>query len=204
MRGLGWDIDSPYSSVRGDLFPSSSFGHTGYTGTSIWIDPLTQTYIILLTNRVHPVANTSIVALRSQVANIVAGSIASGDTNLVRSVNRSERRRRTHTHVSQPAQVWSGLDVLVRDGFKSLAGKRVGLITNHTGIDHRRRRNVDILAEAPKVQLKVIFSPEHGLTGLRNQGDIDNSTDIATGLPVYSLYRNCLLYTSPSQRDQRG
>src|SRR5579871_6284499 len=54
LRGFGWDIDSPFSSNRGDLFPIGSFGHTGFTGTSLWIDPTTQTYDILLTNAVHP------------------------------------------------------------------------------------------------------------------------------------------------------
>ena len=54
LRGFGWDIDSPFSSNRGDLLPVGSFGHTGFTGTSVWIDPTTQTYIMLLTNAVHP------------------------------------------------------------------------------------------------------------------------------------------------------
>src|SRR5207248_11039786 len=54
LRGLGWDIDSPFSSTRGDLLPVGSFGHTGFTGTSLWIDPTTNTYIIILANAVHP------------------------------------------------------------------------------------------------------------------------------------------------------
>ncbi len=74
-RGLGWDLDSDYSTNGGDLFGHRSFGHTGYTGTSIWIDPETETFVILLTNRVHPEDKGSIVSLRSQVANIVASSI---------------------------------------------------------------------------------------------------------------------------------
>src|SRR5206468_10584459 len=52
--GFGWDIDSPFSSNRGDFLPVGSYGHTGFTGTSMWIDPTTQSYIILLTNAVHP------------------------------------------------------------------------------------------------------------------------------------------------------
>ncbi len=74
-RGLGWDLSSPLASNRGDLFGPSSFGHTGYTGTSIWIDPETQVYVIFLTNRVHPDDKGSIVTVRSRVANLVAGSI---------------------------------------------------------------------------------------------------------------------------------
>ncbi len=54
LRGLGWDIDSPYSGNRGELFPIGSYGHTGFTGTSLWIDPVTETYVILLANSVHP------------------------------------------------------------------------------------------------------------------------------------------------------
>ncbi|MDD8019699.1 MAG: serine hydrolase [Acidobacteriota bacterium] len=74
-RGFGWDINTDYSTVRGDLFSYKSFGHSGYTGTSIWIDPETQTAVIFLTNRVHPEDGGEIIARRSEVANIVAGSI---------------------------------------------------------------------------------------------------------------------------------
>src|SRR5579864_6934411 len=72
LRGLGWDIDSPFSSNRGELLPLGSFGHTGFTGTSIWIDPYTDTYVILLTNAVHPHVGHSVIALRGKVADVVA------------------------------------------------------------------------------------------------------------------------------------
>jgi CubicO group peptidase (beta-lactamase class C family) len=74
-RGLGWDLDSEYATVRGDLFGPASYGHDGYTGTSIWIDPETQTSVIFLTNRVHPNDKGDIKAMRSKVANVVAASI---------------------------------------------------------------------------------------------------------------------------------
>ncbi|MGD2294911.1 MAG: serine hydrolase [Candidatus Aminicenantes bacterium] len=74
-RGLGWDLDSSYSTNSGDLFGPLSFGHTGYTGTSIWIDPETQSFVIFLTNRVHPDDDGAVAALRSKVANVVASSI---------------------------------------------------------------------------------------------------------------------------------
>jgi serine-type D-Ala-D-Ala carboxypeptidase len=74
-RGLGWDLNSAYSTNGGDLFGAKSYGHSGYTGTSIWIDPETETFVILLTNRVHPFDKGSVVPLRSKVANIVAGAI---------------------------------------------------------------------------------------------------------------------------------
>jgi CubicO group peptidase (beta-lactamase class C family) len=74
-RGLGWDLDSPQSTNGGDLFGLNSYGHTGYTGTSIWIDPDTETYVIFLTNRVHPDDKGAISAMRSRVANVVAAAI---------------------------------------------------------------------------------------------------------------------------------
>ncbi|PIS30711.1 MAG: hypothetical protein COT43_01135 [Candidatus Marinimicrobia bacterium CG08_land_8_20_14_0_20_45_22] len=73
-RGLGWDVNSAYNSNLGDLFPEGTFGHTGFTGTSICVDPKTETIVILLTNAVH-IPNSSAIRLRSLVANIVAASI---------------------------------------------------------------------------------------------------------------------------------
>ena len=88
-----------------------------------------------------------------------------------------------------PAQVRTGLEVLLSDSLHVLAGKRVGLITNHTGLDRAGRRNVDLLARAPGVQLVALFGPEHGFAGTVNGGDkVGQATDSATGLPVYSLY----------------
>ena len=74
LRGLGWDIDSPYSGIAANLFPVGSFGHTGFTGTSIWIDPASQTYVILLANSVHPHQRKAITPLRGKVATIVAAA----------------------------------------------------------------------------------------------------------------------------------
>lgn len=73
-RGLGWDISSSYASNGGDFF-AGGYGHTGYTGTSIWIDPGTHTAVILLANRVHPKDVGSVVRLRGLVANVVAAAI---------------------------------------------------------------------------------------------------------------------------------
>jgi len=73
-RGLGWDVNSAYASNMGDIFPKTSYGHTGFTGTSLVIDPETETFVILLSNRVH-MPHGEVIALRSKIANIVAGSI---------------------------------------------------------------------------------------------------------------------------------
>ncbi len=74
-RGLGFDIRTPFSGPRGDLFPVGSFGHTGFTGTSLWIDPLSEVFVILFTNRVHPDGKGSVISLRKRVASVVAASV---------------------------------------------------------------------------------------------------------------------------------
>ncbi|WP_373322101.1 serine hydrolase domain-containing protein [Acetobacter oeni] len=77
LRGLGWDIGSHYATPRGDIFPVGSFGHTGYTGTSLWMDPTSDSFVLILTNRVHP-ADThgkEIVRLRHDVATAAARAL---------------------------------------------------------------------------------------------------------------------------------
>ncbi len=171
VRGLGWDIQSPYSGVRGDLFPVGSFGHTGFTGTSIWIDPASQTYVVLLTNAVHPHAGKAITALRGKVASIVAASVSYD--------NGGARAARADTQ--------TGLDVLEKEHFQSFSGKRVGLITNQTGIDRAGRRNIDVM-RAAGVQLAALFSPEHGLEGQQDREGLGDTKDAVSGLKVWSLY----------------
>jgi uncharacterized protein YbbC (DUF1343 family) len=82
----------------------------------------------------------------------------------------------------------NGIDVLARDGFKQLRGRRVGLITNHTGRDRDGNSTIDLIFKAPGVKLVALFSPEHGIRGMLEQEKIGNSVDEKTGLPIYSLY----------------
>ncbi|MFT8777783.1 MAG: serine hydrolase, partial [Gluconacetobacter liquefaciens] len=74
-RGLGWDIRTHYSSPRGDVFPMGSFGHTGFTGTSLWMDPASDSFVLILTNRVHPSGGHSVVSLRHDVATAAARAL---------------------------------------------------------------------------------------------------------------------------------
>src|ERR1700694_1122426 len=76
VRGFGWDIDSPFSTNRGELLPVGSYGHTGFTGTSLWVDPTTKTYIVLLTNSVHMKEKGNAISLRTRVATAVAAALA--------------------------------------------------------------------------------------------------------------------------------
>jgi len=197
LRGFGWDIDSPFSSNRGDLLPVGGFGHTGFTGTSMWIDPTTQTYIILLTNAVHPRGKGNAIALRSKVATAVAAALplTTSEKESLRweSITGYNEAQSAARRMSvRNGSVKNGIDVLEEHAFDvlQLAGrkKRIGLVTNQTGVDADGRRTIDVLAGAAGVSLEAIFSPEHGVTGTLDTTDINNSKDAATGVPVYSVY----------------
>ena len=198
LRGLGWDIDSPFASNRGELLPVGSFGHSGFTGTSLWIDPVTDTYIILLTNAVHPRGGKSAVSLRSRVATAVVQSLAltvseKEKLRLSRITGYNESLMAARRFDTRNGEVKLGIDVLESDAFRELhadAGHvvRVGLVTNQTGVDSHGRRTIDVLAHAPGIQLAAIFSPEHGIAGTMDTTKIDNSKDPATGVPIYSAY----------------
>jgi len=205
LRGLGWDIESPYSSNRGELFPVGSFGHTGFTGTDLWIDPQSDTYVILLSNRVHPDGGVSIVSVASQVANAAAEAldvhVPDGGQEISRLTGYNESLSGMVRWGSRNGSVESGIDVLEDENFSSLAaleqkhgGKlRVGVLTNQTGVDSHGRRTIDILyrdaaAKVPGLTLTTIFSSEHGIQGELDTTNIPDSTDAVTGLPIVSAY----------------
>ncbi len=210
VRGLGWDIDSPFSSNRGALLPVGSFGHTGYTGTSMWIDPFSNTYIILLTNSVRPrTANVPVVSLRGRVATAVAAAlnldITSPSSEKFLSITGYSELMSSARHVSaRNGHVLTGIDVLEKDNFAELKKEEkprsccgmsapdpvttIGLLTNQTGLDAKGNRTIDVLAAAPGIKLAAIFSPEHGIFGSVDTIHVDNTTDSVTGIPVYSLY----------------
>ncbi len=207
LRGLGWDIDSPFSSNRGDFFPVGSFGHTGFTGTSIWIDPVTNSYVIVLTNAVHPRgSNSAVVSLRSRIASAVAQelelSVAEDQTlRLARITGYNEANSAARLVTARNGSVRTGIDVLESHNFAELreaalpktaattaAKTRVAIITNQTGIDAHGSRTIDVLASAPGIEVAAIFSPEHGVTGSLDTTAISDSRDAATGIPIYSVY----------------
>lgn len=196
-RGLGWDIATSFSSNKGDLFPLGSFGHTGFTGTSVWLDPASDTFVIFLSNRVHPDGKGDVGPLRGRIASIVAGSLTDttvaksreeatrAATELLASVARLNSNRAPMAGAD--AQVLTGIDVLERDGFKPLAGMRIGLVTNQTGRDRSGHSTIDVLFKAANVKLAVLFSPEHGIRGLADE-KVSDTKDEQTGLPIFSLY----------------
>jgi uncharacterized protein YbbC (DUF1343 family)/CubicO group peptidase (beta-lactamase class C family) len=194
LRGLGWDIDSPFSSARGELYPVGSYGHTGYTGTSLWIDPASGTFVIILTNRVHPDGKGDAVPLRSRIATAVASALGpEAQERILASgaplTGRSELLKSYGVRGLRNGRVRTGIDILEAEDFTPLKGLRIGLITNRTGIDSEGRRTVDLLFRAQGVKLEAIFSPEHGLSGTEDDVSGKEVTrDQPTGLPVYSLY----------------
>ena len=192
-RGLGWDIDSGYSGPRGELFPVGSYGHTGWTGTSLWIDPLSQTFVIFLSNRNHPDESGNVGALRAKLGTLAAEAITDfnfasvpGTLTAAPELEKGTAPGGSESKITQ-LKTLNGIDVLVRQKFAPLKGLRVGLITNHTGEDRDRNPTIDLLKNAPGVELKVLFSPEHGIRGAVDE-QVGDSVDAKTGLPVYSLY----------------
>ena len=197
LRGFGWDIDSPFSSNRGDLLPVGSFGHTGFTGTSLWIDPTTHTYIIVLSNAVHPRGKGSAVALRSKIATAVAAALPLTVTEKEKLrwesiTGYNEAQTAARRVASRNGTVQTGIDVLEAHNFDVIRGtaakRKIGLLSNQTGVDSQGRRTIDVLAQTPGVSLDAIFSPEHGVTGTLDTTVVGNSRDAATGVAVYSVY----------------
>lgn len=189
-RGLGWDIDSPYAGPRGQWFPIGSYGHTGWTGTSMWVDPFSKTFVFFLSNRNHPGDEGTVLTLRRTLGTLAAEAIRGFDWKNVPGALPSRTSAvgaETAPTAASPSSVLNGIDVLARDGFKPLRGKKVGLITNHTGIDRERRSTIDLLHGAPEVSLVALFSPEHGIRGVLDE-KVQDGRDEKTGLPIYSLY----------------
>ncbi len=175
VRGLGWDKQTGYSSNKGDLLSDQAFGHGGFTGTVLWIDPQNDLFFIFLSNRVHPNGKGAVNGLAGQLLNVIASSLTQADAT-------------DKAQAAGQAAVETGVDVLVRESFKQLAGQRVGLITNHTGRAQDGRSTAELLQSAEQVNLTALFSPEHGFEGKLDVERIDDTQDATTGLQVFSLY----------------
>ena len=190
VRGLGWDVDSSFSSNRGELLPIGSFGHTGFTGTSLWIDPVTQTYVVFLSNRVHPDGKGDVTPLRARVATVAASAILDAPAEALRARMMTGRdfgaSGASAPRTARPP-VQTGLDVLRAQGFAPLAGKRVGLVTNHTGLARDGATAIDLLFAAKDVKLVALFSPEHGIRGILD-AKVPSEIDEKTKLQISSLY----------------
>ncbi len=172
IRGLGWDKRSSFSINRGDLLSPSAFGHGGFTGNVLWIDPELDLYFVFLSNRVHPTGKGLVNPLAGKILNVIAATMD------------------THSPTNMPTRtsVLTGLDVLERNSFRELAGQRIGLITNHTGRNQAGQSGVKLFQNASNLELKVLFSPEHGFEGKLDIAKVSDSQEKSTGIKIYSLY----------------
>ncbi len=184
-RAGGFDLDSSFSRPRGEIFPLGSFGHTGFTGGMLWIDPFSKTFYVFLSNRVHP--NGTGDVLRLQLA---LGTLSAEAARVAHEKPAGALPVRTGGQVrftAGGADTNNGVDHLEAERYAPLQGMRVGLITNHTGIDRAWNPTIDAMRSAPGVTLVALFSPEHGIRGTVD-ANVADSADTVSGLPVYSLY----------------
>ncbi len=218
-RGLGWDINTSFSSNRGELFPLGSFGHTGFTGTSIWIDPTSQTFVVFMSNRVHPDGKGDVTLAACE------GRDGRGICDRRQRRSRTGRKRRRDTTPLSPRRslrLWRAKDsyqlpVISYQLFRrmrpsstestfsrrtvsriSKVNASLWLPTTPVGISPGKP-TIDILHEAKNVKLVAIFAPEHGIRGELDTEKIDDTKDEKTGLPVFSLYKDGMRRPKPEQ-----
>lgn len=170
--GLGWDKQTVYSSNRGINLSSKAFGHGGFTGTVLWIDPELDLFYVVLSNRLHPDGKGAVNRIAGRIGAIAAAAISPV----------LEKKEKTFKSVS------TGLDVLAAEDFERLKNQRIGLITNHTGVDRQGQTNLQLMLDSKNVELVALFSPEHGIAGKFDTAVVDDSIDEKSGLAIYSLY----------------
>jgi len=189
-RGIGWRLQAPLASNRAALPPVGMASHLGYTGTGIWIDPVSDVYAVILSSRVHPNGGGDAAPLRARVIAVLADALGPLPPQRI-AARWPGLAARVAPYVPKPvaAPVRTGIDVLEDEDFAPLRGLRVGLLTNRSGVDAAGRRSIDVLAHAPALTLAALFSPEHGLAGSQD-GRVGDGSDALTGLPVHSLYNS--------------
>ncbi|MGE0325914.1 MAG: exo-beta-N-acetylmuramidase NamZ domain-containing protein [Polyangiaceae bacterium] len=169
VRGLGWELRASDPRV---------FGHYGFTGTSLWIDPARDGYVVVLTSRLYPDGKGTADPLRGAIHRMAHAAYAAD----------------LGAH-SEPVV---GADVLRLDGFATLKGRKVLLLTNEAARLRDGRTTIELLRDAPNVELVALLSPEHGIDG-RHSGLVKNAVDRFTGLPVRSLYADPSLEVEAKQ-----
>jgi uncharacterized protein YbbC (DUF1343 family) len=138
-RALGWDLDSSFATHRSPLLSPRAFGHGGYTGTALWIDPEKDLFVLFLSNRVHPDGKGAVNPLIADIATLAVTA----------------------------SEVRTGIDVLRAESFERLRGATVGLVTNTSARARDGVTTIEAIRAAPGVKLGAIFTPEHGLSGDR-------------------------------------
>lgn len=191
-RTLGWEAQAPLIPNRYRAPRAGLLLHLGYTGTGLWIDLVTRRFVIVLTSRLYPDEQGNAMPLREAVVNLVSSTAppVSGDQIAARAPAMAEAVISAGQRLPMAiGPVRSGIDVLEASGFASLVGKRVGLVTNHSGFDAQGRRTIDVLSQAPGVRLNAIFAPEHGI-GTDLDSRFGDTIDTRSNVVVHSLYGN--------------
>jgi uncharacterized protein YbbC (DUF1343 family)/CubicO group peptidase (beta-lactamase class C family) len=181
IRALGWDVQSSFSQNRPAGFSRRSVGHTGFTGTSLFIDRQGGRFVVLLTHRVHPDGRGNTQGLAARVGQVVADALPVEPTSVPDvAVGQSE------TRTSPPSGSTAGIDALLERA-ELFPGRRLALLTNDASRTATGARVIDALASRLGPRLVALLSAEHGLAA-KAEGAIADARDAATGLPVFSLY----------------
>ncbi len=189
-RGLGWDIQTSYSTLAERCSGQAASATPASPARRLWIDPETETFVVILTSRLHPDGKApSPTAFRAEVATLAAAAITDASIRPSSALGPTEP---ASTASSAPLgaavnRVRCGIDVLVEDGFRPLRNLKIGLVTNHTGRTRDGKSTIDVLFRAPGVTLVRLFSPEHGIRG-ELDAKVPDTQDEATGLRIVSLY----------------
>ncbi len=190
VRALGWDIHSRYSRLRGTLLSPHAFGHGGFTGTSLFIDPERDLFVVLLSNRVHPDGKGSVISLAAAVTDAAVRALQRDAADRAAKPGASEASPTAESEPALPGDktpVRAGIDVLRASGYARLQGKRVGLLTHLAARAADGQTTLALLEHAPGVRLGAVFSPEHGLD-VSHEGPVGDGRRPARGVPVYSLF----------------
>lgn len=191
-RTLGWEVQAPLIPNRYRAPRAGLLQHLGYTGTGLWIDLVTRRFVIVLTSRLYPAERGNAMPLREAALNLVSSTapLLSGEQIAARAPTMADAVISAGSRLPMAVgSVRPGIDVLEASGFAPLAGKRVGLVTNHSGFDAQGRRTIDVLNQAPGVRLSAIFAPEHGI-GTDLDARFGDTIDVRSNVVVHSLYGN--------------
>ena len=190
LRGLGWSLDTTCND--GNRKPSRlPIDHSGFTGTKLWLHPGTGRYVVFLSSRLHPDGKGDVFDLREHIvtiaANVAAGRDASAELPLKTDTANLKPQNLLPGKNQPRGQALSGLDILRAENFGRLRGRKIGLLTNQTGRARDGVSAIDLLARTAHLELMALFSPEHGIRGIRDDR-VPSSRDPKTGRTIHSLY----------------
>jgi uncharacterized protein YbbC (DUF1343 family)/CubicO group peptidase (beta-lactamase class C family) len=187
-RALGWDVQSPFSSNRGTQLSARAIGHSGFTGTSLWIDPESGLVVTCLSSRLYPDGDGTANRLWGRVVDTIQQNVVVPYDLIVhgKTPEFDERQNRRREYLE--GRPGNGIDRLLAEQCRPVAGRRVGLLTHGAGKTLDGRRSIDALVASKQLEVVRLFSPEHGLESALDQEHIESGSDAASALEIVSLY----------------